>query len=123
MGELPSRFEEPAVVNGTNLIHQDVRGLFQAGIASGQMNPQILCLALYVGRDEADYGRRVDPIEEVGLNNYNGPNLSRFRSDMGVQIRCVDVPLPDLHGCLLREVVLDLFKAMQDFQRIAGHQG
>ena len=42
---------------------------------------------------------------------------------MGVQIRCVNVPLPDLHGCLLREVVLDLFKAMQDFQRIAGHQG
>ena len=81
--ELPSRFEERAVVNGTNLIDQDVRGLFQAGLASGQMNPQILCLALYVGRDGADYGRRVDPIEEVGLNNYNGPNLSRFRPIWG----------------------------------------
>jgi len=36
LGELPCRFEGPAVVNGTNLIDQDVRGLFQAGLASGR---------------------------------------------------------------------------------------
>jgi len=64
-----------AAVNGTYLIDQDVRRVFQAGLASGQMNSQIPCLALDVGRDGADYGRRVDPIEEVGLENPDGPNL------------------------------------------------
>lgn len=122
-GEFPGLFEKPAVVNGTNLIDHDVRGLFQARLASGQMNPQNPCLGLDVGRDGADYGRGVDPIEEVGLNDDDGANLAWFRSDIRVQIRCVDAALPDLHGWSLRQFILDLLKAAQDFQRIAGHQG
>src|SRR5712692_5968322 len=114
---LPHRLEQAAVINGTDLIHHDIRRFPQARLADRKVDSEGASLWLDPRR-QGTYDRRwMHAVQQIGLHHHDRPDLAGFCPSLWVEISQVHVPLLDLHSARgSRHLVLEALKLLEHLE-------
>ena len=89
---------ESAIVDGANLIHENIRVSFQTGPFFRNMHAQDSSLSDNLCGDGTNDGTGMNFVQQVGLNHDNGSYLSGLCPHLGVEIGQIDMKFLNLHS-------------------------